>query len=37
MTIVRVPKWGLSVHRAEYYGCLFAVHLGPFLIFCKPV
>jgi hypothetical protein len=33
MTTVRLPTFGFSLHRADYYGWTFAAHVGPFLIF----
>jgi hypothetical protein len=39
MVAVRVPRWGLSIGEAKYYGWLVCLHLGPWLIFavkCEP-
>ena len=33
MQLVRVPLWGLSLHRADYYGWLLCAHVGPWLAF----
>ena len=35
MIAVRVPKWGIGIGGAAYYGWLFAVHIGTWLVFCK--
>lgn len=37
MTWVSVPKWGFSIHHADYYGWLVAIHIGPLLIFWWPL
>lgn len=37
MTTARVPSWGLSLHRAEYYGVRWCAHVGPYLIFFWPI
>ena len=30
---VRLPSWGLSINRADYYGYRWGLHLGRWLIF----
>lgn len=34
---VRLPSWGLSVGRAEYYGYRVGLVIGPWLLFAFPV
>lgn len=34
---VRIPSWGLSLSRADYYGWRWCLHVGPFLLFGAPV
>ena len=28
MQLARVPLWGMSLHRADYYGWLLCAHVG---------
>ncbi len=34
--VIRVPSWGLTAARAEYYGYRWGLHLGPWLVFVMP-
>lgn len=36
--VVRVPSLGLPhITDAAYYGYAYAIHIGPWLVFCFPV
>lgn len=32
IAIVRVPSWGMTVERGDYFGRAFIWHVGPWLI-----